>query len=102
MAGNFHLAGVSVFGSGGKLAVFSLWQKIFITTGKKKISSRLSGRCVSFWFWREIVSFFVAAGKKFVTTGKKKKKLAKHDPPRTLNIPARPLYFIYYSAQPMS
>ena len=31
-----------------------------------------------------------------------KKKLAKHDPPRTLNIPARPLYFIYYSAQPMS
>ena len=30
------------------------------------------------------------------------KKLAKHDPPRTLNIPARPLYFIYYSAQPMS
>ncbi len=30
------------------------------------------------------------------------KKLAKHDPPRTLNIPARPLYFIYYSVQPMS
>jgi hypothetical protein len=33
---------------------------------------------------------------------KEMKKLAKHDPPRTLNIPARPLYFIYYSAQPMS
>ena len=28
--------------------------------------------CVSFWFWREIGSFFVAAGTKFITTGKKK------------------------------
>ena len=33
---------------------------------KKKSSSRLSGGCVSFWFWREIGSFFVAAEKKFV------------------------------------
>ena len=30
---------VSVFGSGGKLAVFLLWREIFITTGKKKIQS---------------------------------------------------------------
>ena len=33
---------------------------------EKKSSSRLSGGlcyCVSFWFWREIGSFFVAAGK---------------------------------------
>ena len=28
-------AGVSVFGSGGKLAFLLLWQEIFITTGKK-------------------------------------------------------------------
>jgi hypothetical protein len=27
---------VSVFGSGGKLAVFLLWRESFITTGKKK------------------------------------------------------------------
>ena len=32
---------VSVFGSGGKLAVFLLWREIFITTGKKRYS-RLS------------------------------------------------------------
>jgi hypothetical protein len=31
------LAGLSVFGSGGKLAVFLLWREIFITTGKKKV-----------------------------------------------------------------
>ncbi len=30
---------VSVFGSGGKLAVFLLWREHFITTGKKKIQS---------------------------------------------------------------
>jgi hypothetical protein len=30
------LAGVSVFGSGGKLAVFLLWGESFITTGKKE------------------------------------------------------------------
>jgi hypothetical protein len=52
-----------VFGSGGKLAIFLLWREIFITTGKKKKSSRLSGgyainydwkkrRVVSFWFWQ--------------------------------------------------
>ena len=38
---------------------------------KKKSSSHLSGGCVSFWFWQEIGSFFVAAGKKIVMTGKK-------------------------------
>ncbi len=46
---------VSVFGSGGKLAVFLLWRESFITTGKNKSSSHLSGGlccCVSFWFWR--------------------------------------------------
>ncbi len=32
-------AAVSVFGSGGKLAVFLLWRESFITTGKKKIQS---------------------------------------------------------------
>ncbi len=88
-----HLAGcavVSVFGSGGKLAVFVLWRESFITTGKKKFqssvwrvvllcqflvlaittgkksSSRLSGGlccCVSFWFWGEIGSFIVVAGR---------------------------------------
>jgi hypothetical protein len=42
------LAGVLVFGSGGKLAVFLLWREIFITTEEKKSSSRLSGGCVSF------------------------------------------------------
>ena len=37
-----------------------------IMTRKKKSYSRLSGGlccCVSFWFWREIDSFFVVAGK---------------------------------------
>jgi hypothetical protein len=45
---------VSVFGSGGKWAVFLLWRESFIMTGKK-CSSR-GGLCcgVSFWFWREI------------------------------------------------
>ena len=89
---------VSVFGSGGKLAVFLLWRESFFTTGKKS-SSRLSGRlcccvsfwfwrlrpekksssrlsgglccCVSFWFWREIGSFLLWQ-ESFVTTGKKK------------------------------
>jgi hypothetical protein len=37
---------VSVFGSGGKLAVFLLWREIFITTEKKKRYSCLSGGCV--------------------------------------------------------
>ena len=35
---------VSVFGFGGKLAVFLLWRESFITTGKKRYS-RLSGGC---------------------------------------------------------
>ena len=56
---------VSVFGSGGKLAVFLLWRESFITTGKKS-SSHLSGGlccCVIFWIWREIVIFVVVTGK---------------------------------------
>ncbi len=47
---------------------------IIITTGKKRYS-RLSGRlccCVSFWFWREIGSYFVVAGN-FYHDRKKKK-----------------------------
>ncbi len=44
-----------------------------IMTGKKS-SSHLSGRlccCVSFWFWREIGSFFVVAGKFYYDWKKK-------------------------------
>ncbi len=66
---------VSVFGSGGKSAVFLLWREIFITTGKKKRYSRLSGGC----------AIIITTGKKkryshlsvgcavlVITTGKKK------------------------------
>ncbi len=59
---------VSVFGSGGKMAVILLWRESFITTGKKS-SSRLSGGlccCVSFWFWQEIGIFFVVAASEMV------------------------------------
>ena len=45
-------------------------REIFITTGKKS-SSRLSGGCVSFWFWREIGSFLLWR-EIFIKTGKKK------------------------------
>jgi hypothetical protein len=64
---------VSVFGSGGKMAVFLLWRESFIKTGKKRYS-RLSGGlscCVSFWFWREIGSFFVVVGKFYYDRKKK-------------------------------
>ncbi len=47
---------------------------LVITTGKKKRYSRLSGGlccCVSFWFWREIGSFFVVAGKFYYNRKKK-------------------------------
>ncbi len=95
------LAGESVFGSGGKLAFFSLWRESFITTGKKryshlsggcaiiittgkknslrpekKSSSHLSGGCVSFWFWQEIGSFFVAAGKFYYYRKKRYSRLS--------------------------
>ena len=46
---------------------------IVVTTGKKS-SSRLSGGlccCVSFWFWREIGSVFVVAGKFYYDRKKK-------------------------------
>ena len=38
---------------------------IIITTGKKRYSCLSGGLCccVSFWFWREVGSFFVAVGK---------------------------------------
>ena len=83
-------------GSGEKLAVFLLWRESFVMSGKKNIkssvwrvhdhyydrkknslrpekksSSRLSGGCVSFWFWREIGSFFVVAGKFYYYRKKK-------------------------------
>ncbi len=50
-----------------------MWRESFITTGKKS-SSRSSGGlcgCVSFWFWREIGSFFVVAGKFYYNRKKK-------------------------------
>ena len=64
---------VSVFGSGGKSAFFLLWLEIFIMTGKKKSSSRLSGKC----------AIIITTGKKrysrlsggctiIITTGKKR------------------------------
>ncbi len=100
-----------------KLAVILLWREIFITTGKKKRYSRLSGGCaiiittgnkrysrlsvgcavlaittgkkkqssawqvvllycVSFWFWREIGSFFVVAGNFYYNRKKKIQSLA--------------------------
>jgi hypothetical protein len=55
------------------VSVFLLWRESYITSGKKS-SSCLSGGlccCVSFWFWRDIGSFFVVAGK-FHYTWKKK------------------------------
>ena len=74
---------VSVFGSGGKLAVFLLWREIFITTGKKKIQSSVWRvvllYCVSFWFWREIGSFFVAAGNFYYDRKKKHVCLSSRD-----------------------
>ena len=67
------LAGVSVFGSGGKSAVFLLRREIFITTGKKKKVVCLLG--ARFWRLRPekkdtvvclagcaVVLFFVVAG----------------------------------------
>ena len=61
-------------GSGGKSAVFLLWGESFITIGKKRSSSRLpGGLCcrVSFWFWWEIGSVFVVAGKFYYDRKKK-------------------------------
>ncbi len=61
---------VLVFGSWGD-KVFDLLSVCWVRGSgnydqKKKRYSRLSGGlccCVSFWFWREIGSFFVVAGK---------------------------------------
>jgi hypothetical protein len=47
---------VSVFGSGGKLAVFLLWREIFITTRKKKI---FCGRKVLFRPEKKVLSIFL-------------------------------------------
>ena len=57
LAGNWQF-----FCCGGKFSLRS----------EKKSSSRLSGGCVSFWFWQEIGSFFVVAGN-FHYDQKKKK-----------------------------
>ncbi len=46
---------VSVFGSGGKSAVFLLWRESFITTGKKKFQS-------SVWQVVLLCQFLVPAG----------------------------------------
>ena len=46
---------VSVFGSGGKLAVFLLWRESFITTGKKKFK-------LSVWRVVLLCQFLVLAG----------------------------------------
>ena len=47
-----------------------------ITTGKKKIQSSVWWvvllNCVSFWFWREIGSFFVVAGNFYYDQKKKR------------------------------
>ena len=78
-------ANCQVASTGGKFSLRAEKKKVpvvclagtrSITTGKKKdtggkfslrpekkSSSRLSGGCVGFWFWREIGSFFVVAGK---------------------------------------
>jgi hypothetical protein len=42
----FSSSGSSVFGSGGKLAVFLLWRESFITTGKKVLVVCLAGCAV--------------------------------------------------------
>ncbi len=54
-----------------------LWRESFITTGKKSSSHLFGGLCccVSFWFWREIGSLYVVAGK-FYYDRKKKFKLS--------------------------
>ena len=63
VAGNFHydrkkkvpvvcLAGVSVFGSVGKLAVFLLWREIFITTGKKKVPVHYRKKKIQLSVWQ--------------------------------------------------
>ena len=77
---------VSVFGSGDydwkKKLQSSVWRVVLlcqflvlaITTGKKKLQSsvwRVVLCCVSFWFWREIGSFFVVAGKFYYDRKKK-------------------------------
>ena len=77
---------VSVFSSGDydrkKKLQSSVWRVVLlyqflvlaITTRKKKGYSCLSGGlccCVSFWFWREIGSFFVVAGKFYYDRKKK-------------------------------
>ncbi len=48
---------VSVFGSGGKLAVFLLWREIFITTGKKRYSCLSGGYAIMSVFLVAIVIF---------------------------------------------
>ena len=84
-----HLSGglccciVSVFGSGGKLAVFLLWREIFITTGKKKIHydrkkkrySRLSDGCAVLAITtgkKRYIHLSVGCAVLAITTGKKK------------------------------
>ncbi len=77
---------MSVFGSGGKLAVFLFWREIFITT-RKAFFCVVAGnfdydrkKKDTVVCWREIDSFFVVAGnfhydrkkERYITTEKKK------------------------------
>ncbi len=74
---------VSVFGSGNydrkKKLQLSVWRIVLlcqflvlaIMTGKKSCLSGGLCCCVSFWFWREIGSFFVVAGKFYYDQKKK-------------------------------
>ncbi len=48
--------------AGGTFFLVVLYVGQFLVLTGKKSSSRLSGGCVSFWFWREMGSFFVVAG----------------------------------------
>ncbi len=63
---------VSVFGSGGKYAVFLLWQESFITTGKNTRFAWAGGTCPRFAWAGRIFSpvillcqFLVLAGNRF-------------------------------------
>ena len=72
-----HLSGgsccciVSVFGSGGKLAVFLLWQEIFIMTGEKKVPVVCLVGVSVFGSGGKLAVFFVVAGKFYYDRKKK-------------------------------
>jgi hypothetical protein len=65
---------VSVFGSGGKSAVFLLWQESLITTGKKKFQSSVWQVVLlcQFLVLARNQHFFVVAGKFYYDRKNKK------------------------------